>query len=172
MDRADRPPGRDTTPAYTKQRRIWYGYGEQADVEKGPLGRFLHDVPQAFMDVFFPSIPVLLFVALAVEDGGYGVSGAVLVTWTTMTLVAALVRGGWIPPVATDTLGWVTFHPVLLGLRIIYYNLLLLVAGYGGVWVASVSGYPPASLLFAMIVSTLAMLAFPRIAESVARRTF
>ncbi|MFC6904256.1 hypothetical protein [Halalkalicoccus tibetensis] len=87
-----------------------------------------------------------------------------------MTLVATAIHTGLVRPLVTDTLGWVSITPALVGLRLVYYNLTLLAASYGSVALAALVGYPPAAFASAVGVSGLAMLAFPRLAETVARQ--
>ncbi|ELY46044.1 hypothetical protein C496_02140, partial [Natronorubrum tibetense GA33] len=70
-------------------------------------------------------------------------------------------------PLATETLGWVAISPLLIVLRLVYYNLALSVAVFGGVWLAGAVGIPALSLVVALVVSVASMLAFPRLAESV-----
>lgn len=167
----ERRPGRNTRPAYTRRRRIWYGYGQQTEVEKSEFGCFLHDLPHVFADVFLPSIPVLLYVLVTADSGSVGVIDAMFVAWMTMTVVATAIRVGWIDPLATDTLGWVSISPWLVGLRIGYYNLTLVIAAYGGVFLAASVAYPPAVIGIAAVVALTATMAFPRLGEVVARRT-
>ena len=166
----DRTPGRQTDVATSSTRRTWYGYGELARVEKSGFGRFLHDCSYVFGDVSFPLLPMLLVVMATPGRSGYGPTGAALVAWTTLVLVGTAIRGGWIVPLATTTPGWVAFKPVLVLLRIGYFNLTMAVAVFGGVAVASAVGVAPLSLAFAAFVSALSALAFPRVGESVYRR--
>lgn len=163
-------PGRDTRPAYSRERRTWYGYGTLTRTEKSGFGRFLHDATYVFGDVSTLGLPLLAYVAATDPPGGYGVTASVLVAWMTMWFVGTAVRGGWIRPLLTNTLGWVSLRPALLVTRLAYYNLTLALAGYGSVAAASGLGWPPASLVIASLVGALAALAFPRLAESLARR--
>lgn len=144
--------------------------GKTGSDEKSAFGRFLHDVPYLYAEISVISLPALWYVLLAASGGGYGVTGSALVTWTAMTLVATLIHMGSIRPLATATLGWVTLGPSLVGLRLVYYNLVVLVGSYGSVALAALVGYPPLSLVIAAVVGGISMLAFPRLAETVARR--
>lgn len=166
----DSPPGRETRPANSRQRRTSYGMGELTRKENDPLGCFLHDSAHVFADVSTLSIPVLYYVMMATEINFYGAGSATLVAWTTTTVVAALLRGGWVRPLGTDVRGWVSITPVLVGLRLVYYNLALLAAAFGGVAVASVAGVPAASFGVAVAVATATAMAFPRLAEIVCIR--
>ncbi len=65
-----------------------------------------------------------------VEYGG--VKSAAFLGWMTMVLGAALIRGGWVSPLFTDIPGWVSITPILVVLRVLYFNLALAVAAYGG----------------------------------------
>lgn len=165
----DEVPGRKTRPAYTSRRRGWYGWGKTGSSEKNTFGRFLHDIPFIFVEIAIFSLPVLMWIASTVQDTGYGVSGSALVGWTTMTVVATAIHMGLIRPFATDTLGWVSITPSLVGLRIVYYNVVLLLVSYGSVTLATVSGYPRISLAISISVAALAMLLFPSLGETVAR---
>jgi hypothetical protein len=144
--------------------------GETGSDEKSAFGRFLHDVPYLYAEISVLSLPALWYVLLTASDGGYGVTGSALVAWTAMTLVATTIHMGLIRPLATGTLGWVTLRPSLVGLRLVYYNLVVLLGSYGSVALAALVGYPPLSLATAAAVGTLSMMAFPRLGETVARR--
>jgi hypothetical protein len=168
--RGDRVPGRKTRPAYSRQRRVWYGYGKQASDEKSRFGLFLHDVPYVFTEVFVIGFPALLYVFVVDQTGAVGITGPTFVAWMTMTAVGTAIHMGLVPPLATDTRGWVSISPSLVGLRLVYYNLVLLGAAYGGVALAAVVSSPSGALWTAAAVGTVAMLAFPRLGESVARR--
>lgn len=168
--RSTRIPGRKTRPAYSRRRRTWFGVGQTGSAEKTVFGRFLHDIPYVFLEVFGLSLPASYYILSTVLDGGYGITGTAFVTVITMTIVATMIYTGLIRPLATDTLGWVSITPALVGVRLVYYNLALLVAAYGGVALATLVAYPPISLGVAVVVGGVAMLAFPRIAEGVARR--
>lgn len=165
-----RVPGRKTRPAYTARRRSWYGWGQTGSGDKSAFGQFLHDMPYIFAEISVLSLPVLVWIAATVQDGGFGVSGSAFVGWATMTVVATALHMGLVRPLATDTLGWVSITPSLVGLRVVYYNLAFLLTAYGSVALAALVGYPPVSLALAVAVATLTMLSFPRIAEIIARR--
>ena len=165
----ERPPGRETRPAYSRKRRTWYGHGQLARTELNGTGRFIHDTLRLSADVFLGSLPILLFVMLAGGLGAYGPRTAVLVAVLSLTLVGTAVRGGWIQPLATGTLGWVALTPSLVALRVVYYNSALAVAAYGGVAVATAVETPPVSLGVAVFVGVAAALSFPRVAEATAR---
>ncbi|GAB3020846.1 hypothetical protein [Natronobiforma cellulositropha] len=167
--REDGPPGREPGPATTRVRRSWYGHGTLARVEKGPVNCFLHDVSYTFADISILSLPALLVVMLTGGESIFGVVSATMVAWGTMTVVAAAIRGGWLSPFATDVPGWVSMTAALAGLRLLYYNATILTAAYGGVALALVLERPPLSLAVAALVAFVATMAFPRIAETVAR---
>ncbi|MDQ2051551.1 hypothetical protein RBH26_13800 [Natronolimnohabitans sp. A-GB9] len=162
----DRVPGRQTRPAYSTTRRTWYGYGHLTRAEKSGFGRYLHDCSYVFGDVSVFSLPVLFAIVVAPGAGAFDATAAGLLAWATMVAVGAAIRGGWITPLATETLGWVSVTPVLLGFRLIYYNCALGLAVFGGVALADAVGYAPLSLLVAITVTALATLAFPRLAQS------
>lgn len=134
------------------------------------FGRFLHDIPYVFLEVFGLSLPASYYILSTVVDGGFGITGSAFVTVITMTIVATVIHMGLIRPLATETLGWVSITPALVGVRLIHYNLTLLVAAYSGVALATLVAYPPISLGVAVVVGCLAMMAFPRVGEEVARR--
>ncbi|MFC4542131.1 hypothetical protein ACFO5R_09345 [Halosolutus amylolyticus] len=165
MSRDRHNPARQTEPAYSATRRTWYGYGSLARVEKSGFGRVLHDCSTVFGDVSIPSLPVLFAIVVAPGTGAYDATAAGIVAWPTMVAVGTAVRGGWIRPLATDTLGWVAITPSLILLRVVYYNLVLIVAVFGGVAVANAVGIAPLSLVVAFVVAIGSMLSFPRLAE-------
>lgn len=162
-----RAPGRQTRPAYSATRRTWYGYGRLAHVEKSAFGRVLHDCPHVFGDVSLPALPVLFAVMAAPGRGVYDATAACLVGWMTMVAVGTTIRGGWIRPLGTETLGWVALAPSLIALRVVYYNGSLAVAVFGGLALADAVGYAPLSLIVAFAVAVASTLAFPRLGESV-----
>lgn len=149
---------------------MWFGWGRTGSVEKNAYGRFLHDLPYVFLEVFGLSLPASFYVLSTVVDGGFGITGAAFVAVLTMTIAATVIHMGLVRPLATDTLGWVSMTPSLLAVRLVYYNLVLLAAAYGSVALAAFVAYPPISLGVAVVVGWAAMMAFPRLAEGVARR--
>ena len=172
MDRRsgrDGPPGRETRPARSRERRTWYGHGQLARAELNGPGRFIHDSLRVSADVSVASLPALLYVLLAGGVGAYGPRTAVFAGLLSMALVGTAVRGGWITPLATSVLGWVSLSPTLAALRVVYYNLALAVAAYGGTAVATAVDTPPVSLAVAVFVGVAAALSFPRVAEATAR---
>ena len=166
MGRKRRKPSRQTEPAYSATRRTWYGYGSLARTEKSGFGRFLHDCSHIFGDVSIPSLPVLFAIMAAPGTGFYDVTAAGFLAWMTMVVVGTTIRGGWVRPVATDTLGWVSLKPSLILLRLVYYNVVLTIAAFGGPAVATETGIGPLSLIVALVVALFSMLAFPRLADS------
>lgn len=170
-DSTARPhPGRKTGPAYSRRRRTWYGHAETASVEKPAVRRFLHDLPYVFTEILVVSIPALYYILVNAPVTAFGVKDTAFVVWMTMVGVATLIHTGLVRPLATDTLGWVTLTPALVGLRFVYYNLTLLAAAYGSLALGALAGSPVLALGAAGVVSAGAMLALPRLAEMVARR--
>lgn len=165
-------PGRDTRPAYSTQRRTWYGHGQLTTAEKGAFNRFLHDMAYVFADISIFGLPALTYV-MATDSGDRAIlTGATLSAWTTIVLVATAIRGGWLKPLATDTLGWLalTPAPALVGLRLLAYNFIIVVAGSGGVELATLIAVPGGSIAIAAVLALVSTLAVPRIAETVSRR--
>ena len=168
----DAPPGREVRPAYSRRRRIWYGYGTTTTVEKSRFGCLLSDVARLFADVSFFGLPALLVVMLTGLDGPITANEAALVAWLTMIALGTLFRGGWVRPPGTAVRGWVSITPSLVALRIGYYNLVLLAAAYGGLALATPLGWPvrATAIGFAIVATGAATAAFPRLAESYCRR--
>ncbi|WP_247001007.1 hypothetical protein [Halosolutus gelatinilyticus] len=159
-------PSRQVELANSPVRRTWYGYGSLARVEKSGAGRFLHDCSHVFGDVSIPSLPVLFAIMAAPGTGPYDATAAGLLAWATMVVVGTAIRGGWIEPLATDTLGWVSLSPSLIALRLVYYNFVLAVGVFGGVALARIVDVASLSLVAAFVVALGSTLAFPRLAES------
>lgn len=161
-----RVPGRDTKPAYSAERRTWYGHGTLTRAEKPPVRRYLHDVTYVFSELSVLGLPAIVLAFLFPDTSAYGVSAATLVAWLTMTAVAAGIRGGWIPPLATDVRGWLSLAPSLILLRVVYYNVVFLVVGFGSPALAQALEVPPVALALAAAASVLAVMIFPRLGES------
>ncbi len=160
-----RCPTRDTRPAISRERRSWYGMGSLTRVEKSGFGQFLHDISYIYADITVFGLPVLLYVWMTYPDTELGVTAPALAAWTVMIVVATLLRGGWIAPLRSETLGWVSTRPSLLTLRAVYYNLTLGVGVYGSVALARLTGLPAVGIGTAVVVATLGVMAFPRIAD-------
>lgn len=167
-------PGRESAAARSTERRIWYGYGQLARAEKSRFGVFLHDATRLFAEISIVSLPVLLVVMETPAVGWFDAKATGLVAWIAAVLAATLVRGGFVRPLATPTLGWVTLSPPLLLARVPYFNAGLAVAIFGGLRAErSLVGVDPASggigvavgLAWAAGVATLLSLCFPRFAE-------
>jgi hypothetical protein len=159
-------PARQTRPANSRRRESWSGWGERSPDEKDAVGVFLDDVTYAFADVSVLSIPVLYYLLVTEGTEYFGVKAAALVAWLTMVVGAALIRGGWVTPLATDVPGWVAMTPWLVALRLVYYNATLALAAYGGAWVGDLWSSPVASLGVAFVVGALSVGVFPRLAEA------
>ena len=158
-------PARQTRPANSRRRESWSGWGERSPDEKDAVGVFLDDVTYAFADVSVLSIPVLYYLLVTGSTEYFGVKAAALVAWLTMVVVAALIRGGWVTPLATDVPGWVAMTPWLVALRLVYYNATLALAAYGGAWVGDLWSSPVASLGVAFVVGVVSVGVFPLLAE-------
>lgn len=165
MRNRDRPLGRETDIAATGRRRIWYGYGSMAHAEKSGIGRFLDDTTRLYAEVSVFSLPVLLFIMSYPATSPVDAKATGFVGWMTMTLVGALIRGGWVRPLATDSLGWVRLSPWLLVLRVGYVPAAFALATFGGLVVAGLVGSVAAGLLWAAAVAAVAMGLFPSLAS-------
>ncbi len=165
-------PGRDTRPAYSSRRRTWYGHGTLTLAEKSPPNRFLHDATYIFADISIFALPALLYV-MGTDVGTTGVLSAVtLTTWLSMVAVATAIRGGWLKPLATDTLGWLAFRPVSvgIGLRVVAYNLILYGGALAGFTVGMTLEQPLLALTVGPLLSVVPMLVIPAIGEALSKR--
>ncbi|MCU4751680.1 hypothetical protein OB919_06750 [Halobacteria archaeon AArc-curdl1] len=162
-----RAPGRDTRPAYSDERRTWYGYGTLTRAKKSPWRRFLHDTSTVFADISIFGLPALLLALFFPDASPYGVGATALTLWITMTAVAAVIRGGWIVPLGTEVRGWVSISFWLIVLRILYYNLVITVVVFSAPALARAVGIPALSLLLAVLAGALATYAFPHLGERV-----
>lgn len=165
-----RDSARDTRTATSGRRRTWSGYGQLIRAEKSAFGRFLHDLTYVFTDVSVSILPLLLLVVGRPAARFYGVRATMLVAWATTVVVAAAIRGGLLRPPGTDALGWVSLSPALVVLRVVYFNLALGGAAFGGVAVADALGTPVAALALSFVVALVATLAFPAAADALYRR--
>ena len=164
------PPGRQTKTARDRRRRSWDGDSFGAMTEKDSVGLFLDDIAYVFADVSVFAIPVLYWVLVGTGIEWYGAKSSAMVAWLTMVVGGALVRGGWVTPLATDVPGWVSLTLRLVLLRLVYFNAALGAAVYGGIVIVS-AGTPIASVPYAFAVGVLAVGFFPRIAETYCRVT-
>lgn len=171
--RSDRDvPGRDTRPAYNSTRRTWYGHGTLTLAEKSGLNRFLHDATYVFADISIFSLPALLYVMLADSSSAGVLTAATLTAWLGMVFVATTIRGGWLKPLATDTLGWLSFRPVLVGvgLRVVTYPAILGLAGVIAVEFGTALEQPLLAVVIAPLLTVGPILVLPRIGETLSRR--
>lgn len=161
-------PGRETDVAETGRRWSWSGHGEGGVAEKSGFGLFIDDLVFVFAELSVLSLPALYHVLTTTGVSYGGIKGSTMVAWMTMVLGGALLRGGWIKPVGSDVRGWVSLTPELVALRIGYYNFALLVAGYGGGFLGSIT--PVLSVTTSLVLGAVAIAVFPRLAEVVAER--
>jgi hypothetical protein len=168
----DDHPCRATRAARSSRRGSWFGHGQIATTEKSGFGRFLDDIVYAFADVSVPLIPFLVFVSVATPNRFFGLKTSALVAWMTMVVVTALIRGGWLPPLASETRGWVALAPALLLFRVAYFNVLLAIATYGGGTVANTLGLPLVSIVFSVVSAGIGIGVFPRLSELFCNRFF
>ncbi|WP_423744447.1 hypothetical protein V5735_16160 (plasmid) [Haladaptatus sp. SPP-AMP-3] len=161
----DDHPCRSTRAARSHRRGSWFGHGQITSTEKSGFGRFLDDIVYAFADVSLPLIPFLWYVRVGAPNRFFGLKTSAFVGWMTMVVVAALIRGGWLPPLATETRGWVSLAPALLLFRLVYFNGVLAAVAYGGGTVANAMGLPLVSVAFSMALASVGIAAFPRLAE-------
>lgn len=165
MSRRVGPRGRETAAAESRTRRIWYGWGQLGRAEKSGFGVFLNDIVRIYAEVSVVSLPALLLIMASPTTGWPDAKATGLLAWMTAVVVGTLIRGGWVTPLWTSSLGWVTLAPSLLLLRVPYFNLALAAAAYGGVAVAAVAGQPLVGLGWAFATGVLSMLAFPAVAQ-------
>ncbi|GAB7090687.1 hypothetical protein JCM18237_09580 [Halorubrum luteum] len=176
MSRRKGPPGRETAAATSRTRRTWYGYGSLARSEKSGFGVFLHDTTRIFAEVSVFSLPTLVYIMTVPPAGPLDAEATGLLAWLTMTLVGTLIRGGWITPLLSATPGWVSLSPVLLLLRLGYFNVTMATAAFGGltlgnaVWPVVDVVWPVVGVGWAIGSAALAILLFPRVAQAVAAR--
>lgn len=163
-------PGRETRPAETTARRDWYGLGTTMTVEKNAFGRFLDDLVRVFADVSLSSMPFLWLILVSPDVRPYGVKTGALLAWAGLVFGGTLLRSGWVRPLGTEVRGWVTLAPVLVLLRLVFFNGALAVATLGADELAAISGIGPLAPVVALGVGLLAVAVFPRLAELVAVR--
>lgn len=160
----ERAPGRETNVANSCRRRVFYGYGSSARVRKNGFGRFLDDTVRVYAEVSVFALPVLLYIMDYPAGGWFDAKATGLLAWSAMTLVGALIRGGWIQPPGTETPGWVRLTPWLLALRVGYLPVILALAVFGGLWAAGPAGVVAGSA-WAVAVAAVGVLLFPRVSE-------
>lgn len=163
---------RNTRAANSRKRRGWYGMGSLAVVEKSWFGRTLDDLVSVYADVTVCSLPVLVYVWVTQPFVNQPLAAPTLAAWFGMVGVATLLRGGWIRPLGSETLGWVSTRYSLLVLRVLYYNAALLVGIYGGLAVESLLGGPGVAVVCAGSVGSAAALVFPTAADACYHRLF
>ncbi|UPW00381.1 hypothetical protein M0R88_17980 [Halorussus gelatinilyticus] len=165
-------PARQIRAATSRRRQSWSGWAEGSVDEKDGVGVFLDDVTYVFADVSVFGLPVLWLVLVTGTNEWAGLKTGALVAWLTTVAAGALIRGGWVTPLATDAPGWVAVTPWLVALRVAYYNAALALAAYGGRALGEASSvvgpqWPSlATVGAAFVVGALAAALFPRVAES------
>lgn len=157
---------RNTRAANSHKRRTWYGIGSLAVVEKSWFGRTLDDLVSAYADISVFSLPVLVYIWVTHPFVAQPLTAPTLAVWFAMVGVATLLRGGWIKPLGSETLGWVSTRYSLLALRVCYYNATLLVAIYGGLAMEALLGGSGIAVVCAASIGIVATLAFPTIADA------
>lgn len=159
------PPTRQTRAATERRRWTWYGTGTTTKADKDGFGVFLDDVAYVFAETAFVGLPALYLVMRSGEPSFVGPTVSLSVAWIAMVVTGALIRGGWISPLATDVHGWVSLDSTLVALRVVYYNALMVgVAALGG---TLAPGCPILSLLCPAVVGAAAMLLFPALSDRV-----
>lgn len=164
-ERIPRSPTRDTRSANSSKRQIWYGLGTLSRAEKSGFGRLLNDVVHTYADVSTFSIPVLLYVYTFDYTMEASMATPLFATWMAMVGVATLIKGGWIAPLGSETLGWVSARYALWPLRFVYYNLVLAAGVYGGLVLGSASGGATTAFLFGGSLGAVAALVFPTLTD-------
>ena len=160
------PPTRQTRAATERRRWAWHGLGTTAQADKDGVGVFLDDAAYAFAEISFLGLPALYAVMMRAELAYFGAKAGLFAAWIAMVLVATLIRGGWLTPLATDVPGWVSLKPSLVALRLVYYNAVMGGAAYlGGVLAAA--GHPLLSVVGPVAVGAGAVGVFPALADRV-----
>lgn len=159
------PPGREPHAAETNYRRGWFGWGQASQVEKNAFGLLFNDFYRLAAEVLVLTLPVLWYLSFVADSAGLGVFNAWLVASAAMVVVGTLVRVGWVRPLLTDTPGWVRLFPKLIALRVVYFNLALLLVMYAGFAVETVTGEPLAGIVVAGVGGTATVLLFPRLTD-------
>lgn len=119
------------------------------------------DVVYAVFDVSVPALPVLVLVLNLEPITSVGVKNALVFAWGTAVLGVALFYGDWVTPPRRTNPGWIPITPPLFGVRTLYYNLLLVVAGYCGGSVGSLTQSMYLSALIGVGMSAVAIGLFP-----------
>ena len=166
-ERVPRSPTRDTRSASSEKRQIWYGIGTLSRTEKSGFGRFLNDIVHTYADVSAFGLPVLLYVYWVDPSVEGSITAPVFGTWMAMVVTATLIKGGWIAPLGSETLGWVSTRYALLPLRFVYYNLILAAGVYGGFALGSVTGGATTAFLFGGSLGAVAALVFPTLTDAI-----
>ena len=129
--------------------------------EKHWTGRLLHDIGSVAADISLFGLPALLYVVIAVDSR---VVWTGLLAWAVVIGVAALLRGGWVRPLGSTALGWVALRVSLVPARLVCYNLVLLVAVYGGLMATDLLGWP-AGVVAVSCLGTVGTLTIPTVAD-------
>ncbi|WP_139025488.1 MULTISPECIES: hypothetical protein [Haladaptatus] len=123
------------------------------------------DLVYAVFDISIPALPVLVLILNLEPISAIGVKNALVFGWGTAVVGIALFYGEWVTPPTRTEPGWLSLTPSLFGVRILYYNVLLLVAGYCGGYIGSFSHSMYLSALVGITISTIAISFFPWVVD-------
>lgn len=164
------PPGREQHAAETNYRRGWFGWGQASQVEKNAFGVFFNDVYRVATEVVVLTLPVLWYLSFVAGTASAGIFDAWLVATAAMVLVGTLVRTGWVDPPLTTAPGWVRLFPKLVFLRLVYFNLALLVVMHGALAASRAADTGLVVGLVAAVGGAGSVLLFPRLTDDVMTR--
>ncbi|WP_435159316.1 hypothetical protein [Haladaptatus sp. DFWS20] len=124
--------------------------------EKGGLEGWVEHVFFAVGEVTFFGIPA--FAALMLAEPNGPLKFAAIFVWATLTLATGTLRGNW------HGIDWPRMSPMLVALRLAYYNVVILTVSYAGAMADLAVHSPAVTAGVAVVLSLGCALAFPRLA--------
>ncbi|WP_266079672.1 hypothetical protein [Haladaptatus caseinilyticus] len=127
--------------------------------KKGGLEQWVEYVFFAVGEVTFLGLPAFALLMLAEPNGP--LKFAAIFVWATLALITGTMRCEW------HDIRWPRMTPVLVVVRLCYYNAVILTVSYFGAMADITLHSPAVTAAVAVVLSFGCALAFPRVAEFV-----
>jgi hypothetical protein len=130
--------------------------------EKEGVERWVESVFFAVGEVTFLGLPT--FYGLMDAEPNASLKFAALFAWSALVVCVGTFRGPWLD------IDWPPVTPLLLLLRLLYYNVVIAVVAYVGAAIDLAFHSPAVTATVAVLLSVGGALVFPRLAWAVGER--